>query len=164
AGRAHAPGVDDVGAVLAGRDIGVHAGPDHGQALQIIGADRFLVPGDAAAGRLAQHPDRLLAAVAAVGVDVQLGVGPDDLAGAAPPPASWSRTTAAQAAGPYVHPVPVRPPACAHTTTSVVESQASVPSPSGPSVGIVYAAASSDSTSGLVVPRASAVMSPLPSG
>ncbi|MDQ0752514.1 hypothetical protein QF034_006745 [Streptomyces africanus] len=42
------------------------------------------------------------------------------------------------AAGPYVQPVPVASPADTSQITTVVESQASVPSASGASVGTVY--------------------------
>ena len=46
-------------------------------------------------------------------------------------------STAAQAGGPYVQPSPVVVPQRASTRTIVVESQVSVPSPSGASVGTV---------------------------
>ena len=44
--------------------------------------------------------------------------------------------------------MPVSPPPCAVTSTSVVESQVSVPSDSGASVGTVYAVATTRSTAG----------------
>src|SRR4051794_30950745 len=52
---------------------------------------------------------------------------------------SSSRINAPTAAGAYVQPSPVAPAADASTTTSVVFSQANVPSDSGLSVGTVYA-------------------------
>jgi hypothetical protein len=53
--------------------------------------------------------------------------------------ASTPDTTPATVAAPYVQPMPVTPSALASTSTSVVLDQARVPSPSGASVGTVYA-------------------------
>jgi len=63
---------------------------------------------------------------------------------AAPSSAFWPPTAAARgpsisglhAPAAYVYPVPVRPPPVTWATTRVVDDQASVPSASGPSVGI----------------------------
>src|SRR5581483_3762427 len=72
------PGGDHAGevvgrvAVLAGRHVGVAPVADERQALEIVGGDRFLVPGHAGVGQGLPHPDGLLALVAAVGVDVEL--------------------------------------------------------------------------------------------
>jgi hypothetical protein len=44
---------------------------------------------------------------------------------------SWSETTLAQAADPYVQPNPIVSPLVATTTMTVVEDQAVVPSASG---------------------------------
>src|SRR5699024_7702992 len=61
-------------------------------------------------------------------------------------PASSSVTNCAQAAGPYVQPVPTTPSQCAVTSTNVVESHALVPSASGLEVGIAYGVARSSVT------------------
>jgi hypothetical protein len=71
-GLEHAPEVGQVVAVLAGGDVGGALVADLAQARQVIGGDRLLEPGDAHARELPSEPDRLLAAVGAVGVDVQL--------------------------------------------------------------------------------------------
>jgi hypothetical protein len=52
----------------------------HGaQSLEVVGADRLLEPPDVAVGGVHQS-DRLLRAVGAVRIDVQIDVGPDDVA------------------------------------------------------------------------------------
>ena len=76
----HAGEIDQVVPVLARGDIRGDLVPDLAQPVQVVGADRFLEPGHVLVRHRAGHPHRLLAAVAAVGVDVQFGVGADHAA------------------------------------------------------------------------------------
>ena len=82
-GLEHPAEVEQVVAVLAGGDV--HAGrgavAEQPQAVEVVGGDRLLEPGHAQLGESLGHGQGLLAAVGAVGVDEQLGVGPDRLAG-----------------------------------------------------------------------------------
>jgi hypothetical protein len=74
----HHPGeVDQVVPVLARGDVGRHLVADLAQPVEVVGADRLLEPGHVLVRQRTGDPHRLLAAVAAVGVHVQLGVGAD---------------------------------------------------------------------------------------
>ena len=83
--RGHAVEVDQVEAVLPGRHVGQHVVADQAEAGQVVGADRFLVPADVEVGRGVGDPDRLLALVCAVRVDVQLDAVADGAAGGGHP-------------------------------------------------------------------------------
>ena len=73
----HPREVDQVVPVLARGDIGGHLVANLAQPVEVVRADRFLEPGHVLVRHRPGHPHRLLAAVAAVGVHVELGVGAD---------------------------------------------------------------------------------------
>ena len=79
---AHALEVEEVVAVFAGSHIRTDLLPDLVQAFEIIRGDRLLEPGDVAGvGEVFGEAHRLLAAIGAVGVDEEVGVGADRLPG-----------------------------------------------------------------------------------
>ena len=76
--RVDHPGeVDQVIPVLARRDIRHHLVANLPQPVEVVGADRLLEPGHVLVRHRLGHPNRLLAAVTAVGVHVELDVGAD---------------------------------------------------------------------------------------
>src|SRR6202034_459779 len=68
-------------AVLPRGDVGQDLAPDSREPGQVLGGDRFLEPAHPGLGHPARDPHRLADPVAAVGVHVELGARPDDLAG-----------------------------------------------------------------------------------
>ena len=82
AGRAHPPEVVQVVAVLPGGDVGGDGVADLAQAVEVVGGDGFLEPAHVR-GRPRRVMTRIacLRRVAAVGVDEQLDVVADDVAG-----------------------------------------------------------------------------------